>query len=245
MPASNNEHLDSRIISQFGNPPPSKSPLHVNYREDKTNINSLETFIELAENDIFKPDNYRQIKCNITKEEREGLKNIQRDSTRSYRIQDKGSRFVILDNDDYIEKIDYQLRRSSFSESNDNPSNDFEINLIMWIEKWKRNGVLNNSWSRFIKPSISSPGKMYGLFKTHKEGNLVRVITSGCGIAIENLPIFAEKSLYSEVLNIEYRVQDTSEMLTIIANLNSSNSLTTDCKLVSFDIIQVCLCLQV
>ena len=156
MPASNNEHLDSRIISQFGNPPPSKSPLHVNYREDKTNINSLETFIELAENDIFKPDNYRQIKCNITKEEREGLKNIQRDSTRSYRIQDKGSRFVILDNDDYIEKIDYQLRRSSFIELNDDPSNDFEIKVIMWIEKWKRNGVLNDCWSRFIKPSNST-----------------------------------------------------------------------------------------
>ena len=163
MPASNKEHLDSRVISQFGNPPPSKSRSHVNYRKDKTNINSLETFIELAENDIFKPDNYRRIKSNITKEEREALKNIQRDSTRSYRIQDKGSRFVILDNDDYIEKIDYQLRRSSFSELNDDPSNDFEINVIMWIEKWKRNGVLNDSWSRFIKPSNSTPGKMYGL----------------------------------------------------------------------------------
>ena len=148
------------------------------------------------ENYIFKPDNYRRIKSNITKEEREALKNIQRDSTRSYRIQDKGSRFVILDNDDYIEKIDYQLRRrSSFSELNDDPSNDFEINVIMWIEKWKRNGVFNGSWSRFIKPSNSTPGKMYGLVKTHKEGNPVRVITSGCGTAIENLSIFVEKCL--------------------------------------------------
>ena len=59
VPASNNEHLGSRMISQFGNPLPSKSCSHVNYRKDKTNINSLETFIELAENDIFKSDNYR------------------------------------------------------------------------------------------------------------------------------------------------------------------------------------------
>ena len=179
-----------------------------------------------------------RIKSNITKEEREALKNIQRDSTRSYRIQDKGSRFVILD-DDYIEKIDYQHRRSSFSESNDDASNDFEINVIMWIEIWKRNGVLNDSWSKFIKPSNSTPGKMYGLVKTHKEGNPVRVISSGCGTAIENLSIFVEKCLYYEVLNIECRVQDTSEMLTIIDNLNSSNSLTSDCKLVSFDIINM------
>ena len=182
VPTSNNEHLDSRMISQFGNPPPPKSLSHVNYRKDKTNINSLETFIEFVEIDIFKPDNYRRFKSNITKEEREALKNIQRDSTRSYRIQDKDSQFVILDNDYYIEKIDDQLRRSSFSELNDDPSND-----IMWIEKWKRNGVLNDSWSRFIKPSNSTPGKMYGLLKTHKEGNPVRVITSGCETAIENL----------------------------------------------------------
>ena len=154
-------------------------------------------------------------------------------------MQDKGSRFVILDNDDYIEKIYYQLNRSSFSELNNDPSNDFEINVIMWIEKWKQSGVLNDSWSRFIKPLNSTPGKMYGLVKTHKEGNPVRVITSGCGTTIENLSIFVEKCLYSEVLNIECRVQDTSEMLTIIDNLNSSNSLTSECKLVSFDIINM------
>ena len=145
------------MISQFGNPLPSKSCSHVNYRKDKTNINSLETFIEFVENDNFKSDNYRWIKSNITKEEREALKNIKKDSARSYRIQDKGSRFVILDNDDYIEKIDYQLRRSSFSKLIDDLSDDFETNVIMWIEKWKLNGVLNDSWSRSIKPSNSTP----------------------------------------------------------------------------------------
>ena len=135
VPASNNEHLVSRMISQFGNPPPSKSRSHINYRKDKANIISLETFTELVENDIFKPDNYRRIKSNITKEERKALKNIQRDFIRSYRIQHKGSRFVILDNDDYIEKSDYQLRGSSFSKLNDSCPNDFEINVIMWIEE--------------------------------------------------------------------------------------------------------------
>ena len=84
----------------------------------------------------------------------------------------------------------------------------------------KRNGVLNDSWSRFIKPSSSTPGKMYGLVKTHK----VRVITSGCGTAIENLSTFVGECLYSEVLSIECRFQDKSEVLTIIDNLNSSNS---------------------
>ena len=80
---------------------------------------------------------------------------------------------------------------------------------------------------------------MYSLVKTHKVGNPVRVITSGCGTAIENLSIFVEKCLYSEVLKIESRVKDTSEMLTIIDNLNKSNTLTSDCRSVSFDIINM------
>ena len=67
----------------------------------------------------------------------------------------------------------------------------------------KRNGVLSDPWSRFIKPSNSTPGKIYGLVKTHKERNPARVIISGCETAIENLPIFVEKCLYSEILNIE------------------------------------------
>ena len=64
---------------------------------------------------------------------------------------------------------------------------------------------------------------MYGLIKTHKVGNPVRVITSGCGAATENVSIFVEKCLYSEILKIQKRVKDTSEMLTIINKLSKSN----------------------
>ena len=80
---------------------------------------------------------------------------------------------------------------------------------------------------------------MYDLIKTHKVGNPVRVITSGCGTAIENLSIFVEKCLYSEVLKTESRVKDTPAVLTIIDNLNKSNTLTSDCRLVNFDIINM------
>ena len=55
----------------------------------------------------------------------------------------------------------------------------------------------------------------------------------------KNLSIFVEKCLYSVVLKIESRVKDTSEMLTIIDNLNKSNTLISDCRLVSFDIIDM------
>ena len=53
------------------------------------------------------------------------------------------------------------------------------------------------------------------------------------------LYIFVEKCFYSEVLNNESRVKYSSEMATINDNLNKSNTLTSDYKLASFDIINM------
>ena len=80
---------------------------------------------------------------------------------------------------------------------------------------------------------------MYGLVKTHKGNNPVRVITSSCGMAVEDLSIFVERCLYPEVLKYESRIQDTSEMLNFIDYLNKNNILTEDCILVSSDIFNM------
>ena len=68
-----------------------------------------------------------------------------------------------------------------------------------------------------------SPEKMYGLVKTHKADNLVRVIVSGCRTTVENLSFFIEKCLFPEVLKTESRAQNTSKMLSFIDFLNDEN----------------------
>ena len=188
---------------------------------------------------MFKSNNYRRIKNNISNQERTALKDIQKDTSETCRMQNKGSRFVVLDSDSYIEKIDRQLKRSSFQQLDYHPSDEVCKKVTSLVKKRKQNKVLNNGWCRFIETSQANPGKMYGLIKTHNVGNPVRVITNGCRAAIENLAICVEKYLYSEVLKIESRVKDTSEMLTIINNLNKSNTLTSDCRLVRFNIVNM------
>ena len=61
-------------------------------------------------------------------------------------------------------------------------------------------------------------------------------ITSVCGTAVEDLSIIFEKCMFLEVLKIESRVQDTSEMLNFMDFLNESNILMENCMLVSLDI---------
>ena len=139
-----NPQLDSST-SGLRNLPPIQKQSNIVYRKEKTNINSLETFIELVENDIFNANNSKRIKNNISNQERNALKEIQKDTSKTCRIQNEGSRFVVLDSDSYIEKTDRRLERSSFQQSNYKPSDKFCKKLTSWIKKWKQSKVLDNS----------------------------------------------------------------------------------------------------
>ena len=81
--------------------------------------------------------------------------------------------------------------------------------------------MIDNNWKRFITPSNSRPGKMYGLVKTHKVNNPVRVITSGCNTAIESLSIYIEHVLFELSEGMSSRIKDSNHLLDIFDNMNS------------------------
>ena len=56
---------------------------------------------------------------------------------------------------------------------------------------------------------------MYQLIMMHKKNNPLRVITSGCGTAIEYLSISSGKYLHKEVDKIDSRINDTPDILNI------------------------------
>ena len=132
------------------------------------------------------------------------------------RVQDKGSRFVVLDNEDYIKKVEDQINRSSFHRLEYDPTKSFEVKVNTWVEKWSQMNILDQKWKSYIQTECSTSGKMYGLIKTHKNNNPARIITSGCNTAIESLSIFVEKVLYDTASNLPSRIKDTEHMLDII-----------------------------
>ena len=151
------------------------------------------------------------------------------------RIQNKGSRFVLLTNEDYENNVEHQIPRSSFKELPSDPSQEFERKIKLWIDKWQSNKALSNDWVKFITPEHSKTGKMYGNVKTHKINNPVRVITSGCSTAVESLSIFVEKELYKLAENLPSRIKDTNDMLNIIDNSNN-NCILENAFFISFTI---------
>ena len=52
------------------------------------------------------------------------------------RIHDKGSRFVLLTNEDHENKVEHQIARSSFKELPRDHNQEFERKVKLWIDKW-------------------------------------------------------------------------------------------------------------
>ena len=52
-------------------------------------------------------------------------------------VQDKGSKFVSLSNEQHCEKVQYKINRSPFTLLNSDPAKTFEDRINTWIEKCK------------------------------------------------------------------------------------------------------------
>ena len=108
------------------------------------------------------------------------------------RSQDKGNRFVIVDKETDKLKAEEQIKRSSFVKLNYDPTFDHIAKVKAWAEKWYAAGEISKEWKDYIYIENARPGKNATLYKTHKPGNPVRLLTSGCNTTIEHLSCYIE-----------------------------------------------------
>ena len=54
---------------------------------------------------LFNPENVKKISHNLSKDEKAALKDIKNWDKNVVRVQGEGSRFVVLDNEDYVQKL--------------------------------------------------------------------------------------------------------------------------------------------
>ena len=93
----------------------------------------MELFIENKEKYIFDTAAVRNVRPNILKEEKEALKEIRSWNNQTVRVRYKGSRFVILENNDYEQKVQTRIDRSSFNRLEKDPSKKFDIEINNWV----------------------------------------------------------------------------------------------------------------
>ena len=66
------------------------------------------------------------------------------------------------------------------------------IDIRNWCAKWLSRDQINETIANWVTNESAKPGKAFGTVKTHKDDNPLRLITSCCGTAIENLSAFTE-----------------------------------------------------
>ena len=66
---------------------------------------------------------------NISKREQNILNEIKSWTDQTIRVEDKGSRFDILENGDYEEKIKHQMERNSFKQLPHDPNKQYQMKV--------------------------------------------------------------------------------------------------------------------
>ena len=74
----------------------------------------------------------------------------------------------------------------------DDPTSNHIKVVSEWANKWFRKGEISKDWRNYIINEDAQPGKNSTLYKTHKQGNPVQLLTTGCNTPIENLSRFRE-----------------------------------------------------
>ena len=191
-------------------------------------------FLASVKNDLFNPTNFSIVHDNLSVGERRTklktkLKTLDQ---QVIQIQDKGSKFVILDQTEYSDKMLGQLEnplhyRTLYS--------DPSINSVHIISKWSNNwlleGQIDKDIANWVVNNKAKPGKAFGTIKTQKDGNPLQLITSCCGTAIENLSAFTEYYLEALAQKLPSFIKDTTHLLQKIEDLNKEeNSRNQSCS---------------
>ena len=154
------------------------------------------------------------------------------------RLQDKGNRFVLVDKQTDLEKAKDQIARSAFRELDEDPTAEHIEIVKGWAQKWVKKKEISEAWGEYVINTKATPGKNATLYKTHKQGNPVRLLTTGCNSAIENLSRFVERVCAPLTDHIPSRIKDNSHMLQIVDELNEVG-LPRNTVLISLDIVNM------
>jgi hypothetical protein len=210
------------------------------WKAPRSNIPEAEIFLKQVEKDLFADVQPKKVATNLSKEEKKVLQECRKmlnnpETEDVIRIQDKGNKFVIVDKQTDIQKAERQIQKSSMEPLDEDPTKRTIERVEQWCTKWRNSEHLSTEWEKYIINHDATAARNTPLYKTHKPGTPVRLLTSGCNSATEGISDYVEKKCAPLARNLRSRIRDTSHMLEIIDELNE-NGIPENAVLVSLDI---------
>ena len=121
-----------------------KVPKSKHWNPPRSSIPELEMFLAEVKKGIFDPSNIRTNKDNLSFKERKALKELRNNQSSVIRIQDKGYSFVLLNREDYIEKMNSQLDNPiHYKKLQNDPTEKYLSKVGKWSMKWLRNSQIS------------------------------------------------------------------------------------------------------
>ena len=108
--------------------------------------------------------------------------------------------------------------------------------VLKWAKYWCHEGEIDEHVYNFVTRSNNKLGNFTGLVKAHKENYPFRVLTTGCGSAIENLLAFTEFFLDPLAQTHPAYIKDTTHFFNKIKDISENWVFPTGTLLVSWDV---------
>ena len=207
---------------------------------------ALELFIENVNKDVnSKLNNTHHVGDNLTQGERKALKDIRSWITTEIRPFDKGKGFVIDTKENYFNRMMKDLNDTSVYEILYGTPEEEVTKINATIKDWTiiclESQCITPKLATWIINKYALPGNIYQNYKAHKpeKGYPGRTIASVCGAPIENISKWLEHYIGPIAKTLEYRVDDSNEVLCKVHHLNNSTHVTSNLDniiLVSWDI---------
>jgi hypothetical protein len=197
----------------------------------------LDEYISTVKTDIL---NHIKTKIlpNLTKTERNAIDSLLKDNSIVIRPADKGSGIVIMDTDQYMERLDRELSQDdTYQQTDGNAFKIAEKKVRNVANEMYKSGLINKELKNYLIPKYSKNGKLKGNPKVHKNGHPMRTIVNGKGTPTENMAGIAEKELEEYVTNTPSYIQDTTDFLNKIENYQKK--LDKNTILFCFDVVKL------
>ena len=111
----------------------------------------VELFLESVKNYLFNPSNFSIVPDNLTADERRALSKLKTLDQQVIKIQDKGSKFVILDQTEYSDEMLGQLENPLHYETlHSDPSINSVHSISKWSNKWLLEGQIDKDIANWV-----------------------------------------------------------------------------------------------
>ncbi len=121
-------------------------------------------------------------KSNISKDERNAIKELKKEKSIKILGADKGRATVILDTSEYDDKLECMLKdTSTYEELRDDPTPRFKKKLVNILKRLVREEKIGPQDKDFLFPTAEIVPRIYGSPKIHKKDNPLRPIIDYTG----------------------------------------------------------------